>query len=323
MSITLMSRVYEKELDSHLQRVLIVLCDHANDDGLAWPSIPLIAWKLGVSEKTARRGVIALESLGALTVDREKGKVNRYRVNLEALPDKPPFVPKREIGRGDVSERDRWIVWERDNFTCQHCGSRKDLTVDHITPRSAGGPAHPDNYQTLCRRCNARKGHRDPGHGDPPPAGDRPDTVAPSSGPPAAAQPRTPEANAGTPTGAEPSGNRQEEPPREPSGGAPKAPTRRPLPQDFAVTADMRDWARRKYGVTDAYLDDETEAFTLHWTSTGDRKADWPATWKVWIRRSLERRAAPGRTPRTATVSRPDEDTAEHWFGRYAEGAKT
>lgn len=32
------------------------------------------------------------------------------------------------------------------------------LTVDHITPRSKGGPDHPKNYQTLCSRCNSIKG---------------------------------------------------------------------------------------------------------------------------------------------------------------------
>src|SRR3990172_7798801 len=39
----------------------------------------------------------------------------------------------------------RWAVWERDNFTCKKCGSRKDLTVDHIFPESKGCRATLDN----------------------------------------------------------------------------------------------------------------------------------------------------------------------------------
>lgn len=54
----------------------------------------------------------------------------------------------------------RWAVWERDNFTCQKCGSRKRLEVDHIYPEAKGGKATLDNCQTLCKSCNSRKGAR-------------------------------------------------------------------------------------------------------------------------------------------------------------------
>ena len=54
----------------------------------------------------------------------------------------------------------RWIVWERDNFTCVACGARKRLSVDHIIPESKGGLAVLENLQTLCCRCNSRKGNR-------------------------------------------------------------------------------------------------------------------------------------------------------------------
>lgn len=54
----------------------------------------------------------------------------------------------------------RWEVWERDNFTCQHCGSRKYLSVDHIIPESRGGTLEIENLQTLCRKCNSSKGAR-------------------------------------------------------------------------------------------------------------------------------------------------------------------
>jgi hypothetical protein len=54
----------------------------------------------------------------------------------------------------------RWEVWVRDNFTCKHCGSRRDLSVDHIIAESKGGPMELSNLQTLCRSCNSRKGAR-------------------------------------------------------------------------------------------------------------------------------------------------------------------
>lgn len=52
----------------------------------------------------------------------------------------------------------RWEVWKRDNFTCQHCGKRKYLTIDHIYPESKGGKTELSNLQTLCKSCNSKKG---------------------------------------------------------------------------------------------------------------------------------------------------------------------
>lgn len=52
----------------------------------------------------------------------------------------------------------RWRIWERDNFTCKHCKTRKHLTIDHIIPESKGGKLVDSNLQTLCRRCNSKKG---------------------------------------------------------------------------------------------------------------------------------------------------------------------
>ena len=69
-----------------------------------------------------------------------------------------PLASQR--GPARISAEDRWTVWERDNFTCQRCGSRRMLSIDHIVPRSKGGADHVDNYQTLCRRCNSGKRDR-------------------------------------------------------------------------------------------------------------------------------------------------------------------
>ena len=59
----------------------------------------------------------------------------------------------------------RRTVLARDHYTCQYCGkqpSRKDLTVDHIVPRSRGGHTTWDNVVTACQCCNGRKGNRTP-----------------------------------------------------------------------------------------------------------------------------------------------------------------
>jgi 5-methylcytosine-specific restriction endonuclease McrA len=52
----------------------------------------------------------------------------------------------------------RFNVFLRDRFTCQYCGSRDDLTFDHLIPRSKGGMTTWDNVVTACSPCNLRKG---------------------------------------------------------------------------------------------------------------------------------------------------------------------
>ncbi len=56
-------------------------------------------------------------------------------------------------------------VLRRDNYTCQYCGRAlppADLTLDHVLPRSRGGPAAWDNIVAACKPCNHRKGDRLP-----------------------------------------------------------------------------------------------------------------------------------------------------------------
>ncbi len=50
----------------------------------------------------------------------------------------------------------------RDGYTCQYCGSQKDLTIDHVLPRSRGGEHSWTNVVAACRPCNQRKGDRTP-----------------------------------------------------------------------------------------------------------------------------------------------------------------
>jgi 5-methylcytosine-specific restriction endonuclease McrA len=59
----------------------------------------------------------------------------------------------------------RLRIFVRDCFRCQYCGQKRgaqELTLDHITPRSRGGRAAPENLVTACVACNTRKGSRTP-----------------------------------------------------------------------------------------------------------------------------------------------------------------
>lgn len=56
----------------------------------------------------------------------------------------------------------RFNVFLRDRFTCQYCGSRDDLTFDHVVPRSKGGLTIWENVVAACSPCNLRKADKMP-----------------------------------------------------------------------------------------------------------------------------------------------------------------
>ncbi|MFT7032165.1 MAG: 5-methylcytosine-specific restriction endonuclease McrA [Cyclobacteriaceae bacterium] len=56
----------------------------------------------------------------------------------------------------------RYNILKRDAHKCQYCGTTKDLTLDHLIPRSKGGKSTWKNLVTACKRCNSRKGDSTP-----------------------------------------------------------------------------------------------------------------------------------------------------------------
>ncbi len=59
-------------------------------------------------------------------------------------------------------------IMRRDNFTCQYCGSKSDLTIDHVMPKSRNGGDTWENLTTACNRCNVMKGNKTPAEADMP-----------------------------------------------------------------------------------------------------------------------------------------------------------
>ena len=55
---------------------------------------------------------------------------------------------------GDISDRTREVVLERDQHQCRVCGQKYDLHLHHIIKRRYGGPHSADNLITLCSSCH-------------------------------------------------------------------------------------------------------------------------------------------------------------------------
>ena len=81
------------------------------------------------------------------------------------------FIERRNIDiwdhrrntRRPVPGSVRYEVLVKAHHKCELCGvdaSIRALEVDHIVPKSLGGPDSLDNYQALCYKCNTNKGNR-------------------------------------------------------------------------------------------------------------------------------------------------------------------
>jgi DNA-binding transcriptional regulator YhcF (GntR family) len=113
MSIRLMAEVWRTDLATIEKMVLLVIADHASDDGTeAWPSQATIAAKASISIRTVQRAVNSLVENGYLWMQkgaggsatcREDRRPHKYTINIKRL-------------RGDIeSARDERGDIESDN----------------------------------------------------------------------------------------------------------------------------------------------------------------------------------------------------------------
>ena len=109
---------------------------------------------------TVRRATVLLLKARAELIERHERDLHSESltmprpvvIRLTTYVRVPRDAHRRKITRRAVFARDRWM--------CQYCGSRGNLTVDHVVPRSKGGPSSWDNIVTSCAPCNRRKGDR-------------------------------------------------------------------------------------------------------------------------------------------------------------------
>ncbi len=108
---------------------------------------------------TVRRAVVLLLKEKAEVIERADAELHAMSTTM-ARPVVIRLVSYVRIPR-DTHRRKitRRAVFARDEWTCQYCGARSNLTVDHVIPRSKGGSSNWDNIVASCAPCNRRKGN--------------------------------------------------------------------------------------------------------------------------------------------------------------------
>lgn len=288
MSIELLSTIWKKEIAGNQRSVLQVLCDFANDDGVCWPSISTVAWKVGCSEQTVRNVLVVLKSLDVVKIAEEgrgRNNTNMYVIDLDALPDKPPrngdpgkpLKPQNENLKNLKNGTENLKQLFDPNRHIEPSEKEPSLVVDHDRPD--GVPFSDD--ESIDDDI------------------DQVDTAdaAATTEQPSTSKPKT----------------------------KPRAKAQRAIPDDWQPTADERQYAI-DHGIPAHAVDRTVEEFRNYWLSDGRTKANWGMTWRNRILQIESRTTAraetiaqhPPRLTKTSgeTVVRKMERIGEDWTAR-------
>ena len=105
-----------------------------------------------------RRAVVLVLKGKAEIVARDVAELHSARLNVPcpSVIRLVHFVRVPHRNRVPLSRR---AVFARDGHRCQYC-NRAAENIDHVVPRSRGGPHAWDNVVASCRSCNSRKEDR-------------------------------------------------------------------------------------------------------------------------------------------------------------------
>src|SRR5678815_3369509 len=128
---------------------------------------PLTTYPLSV--ESIDKAIKRLSKNTAQTVETWKdayGNDRLCRSPSVTIPAPKVVVLKRYIDISSEPKFSRRSVLLRDRFCCQYCGRKfthsKDLTFDHVVPRSQGGRTVWSNIVMACEPCNSRKSNKMP-----------------------------------------------------------------------------------------------------------------------------------------------------------------
>lgn len=107
------------------------------------------------------RRAVSLVMAGYAEVLEESGEHLRTPTRLYPIPS---IIRLGKMVRPRLGVRlRRRNVFKRDGYVCQYCGQvTRDLTLDHVIPRSRGGGSTWENLVSACRACNHKKADRTP-----------------------------------------------------------------------------------------------------------------------------------------------------------------
>jgi hypothetical protein len=134
MSLDIQKAVWgtQTRMRANCRLVLLKLADHANAQGVCWPSVQYLAETTGMSTRTVIRSIASLREAGLVIVEANKSprnhRANRYRICLERIGAARP-------GEGSCA----WNNSSTDNLSRKLNSSSVNLSPSHVTQATASG----------------------------------------------------------------------------------------------------------------------------------------------------------------------------------------
>ena len=115
---------------------------------LTWYPLSLWPWQEAIK-------AVVLDRVAILAEYDEVVRSQRAAIRLPSVVVLKDFVkPRKRVAFT------RFNLFLRDEFCCQYCGSKGELTFDHVVPRSRGGVTSWTNVVAACAPCNLRKANK-------------------------------------------------------------------------------------------------------------------------------------------------------------------
>ncbi len=168
MSVLLMGQVWALDLRLGDQAVALALADHAKDDGTdIYPSIGLLAWKVGLSERQVQRILRKLEQMQLIVpvafASGGRGRATCYEMHVAAGPQKSPYQRQK----GDICDSEKGDICDTDLKRVTSVTEKGDISDKRVTSVTEKGdiamsPQPSYNHQLEpSRNRNARAHARD------------------------------------------------------------------------------------------------------------------------------------------------------------------
>lgn len=143
----------------------VLLIDLDREEGMLFMPVLVLNSSLQPLSVIPERRLIVLLSKNKVTfVDDNVRELIEESIQLRRLDLERPVIVQLlanvRVPRVALQPT-RTNILLRDDETCQYCGKRsRDLTLDHIIPRSRGGQSTWENLVACCKHCNGKKGNR-------------------------------------------------------------------------------------------------------------------------------------------------------------------
>jgi DNA-binding transcriptional ArsR family regulator len=92
-----MTMAWKSGLSSGQKMVLLALCDNANDQGECYPSVPMLAEKCSMGERTVQQHISDLEAAGIVKREMRTGRSTLYRIDPRKICTPAESAPPQNL----------------------------------------------------------------------------------------------------------------------------------------------------------------------------------------------------------------------------------